>query len=137
MTYTVLGTLEYGPIRARSPWQGLVALVVGAEWGVSWREKERPRRGDSPALRERLEASRPRPSWKGVGEQCWRSCQTGFCRGRTSSLSHAAYISLTASLNGVWFDVTSSSVANEGFFPTRGYDDYSFRTFRSGLIEPF
>lgn len=61
----------------------------------------------------------------------------GFLPRQDELASHAAYISLTASLNGVWFDVTSSSVANEGFFPTRGYDDYSFRTFRSGLIEPF
>lgn len=69
MTYTVLGTLEYGPIRARSPWQGLVALVVGGGVGrLVGREKEEaaeergfpgsPRTARSQPASSELEGSR-------------------------------------------------------------------------------
>lgn len=86
--YTVLGTLEYGPIRAqdpRFPWQGLVSCFRGVGL-AGGRVRGTTRRGGVPALGNGSKPAGlvgPGGSW----EQSCRSCQTSFCRGRTSSLS--------------------------------------------------
>lgn len=142
MTYTVLGTLEYGPIRARSPWQGLVALVVGGGVGrLVGREKEEaaeergfpgsPRTARSQPASSELEGSRgtvlaelPDGFLPRLGRARFFPCCPSLAHGFVKTVCVCVCVCVFSMLLHLLVECRVRGI----FFSTRD-DDYSFRTF--------